>query len=108
MLIIPAIDLKNGKVVRLVRGEASQERIYGQDSVGIRFPYWVVAATTSLSLESAQLLRRFQRQRCGCRNHPVREAFPLSCLGWKTSLGDPVSPGKKSTLGAEDLKELSK
>ena len=47
MLIIPAIDLKNGKVVRLVRGEASQERIYGQDSVGMA-RRWVEAGAKRL------------------------------------------------------------
>jgi phosphoribosylformimino-5-aminoimidazole carboxamide ribotide isomerase len=31
MLIIPAIDLKNGKCVRLLRGEADRETIYGDD-----------------------------------------------------------------------------
>ena len=33
MIIIPAIDLKGGKVVRLVRGDFSQEIVYGDDPV---------------------------------------------------------------------------
>ncbi len=33
MLIIPAIDLKGGKVVRLVRGDFSEELVYGDDPV---------------------------------------------------------------------------
>ncbi len=35
MLIIPAIDLKEGKVVRLVRGEASRQWIYGEDPIEV-------------------------------------------------------------------------
>ncbi len=31
MIVIPAIDLKNGKCVRLLQGEASQETIYSDD-----------------------------------------------------------------------------
>jgi phosphoribosylformimino-5-aminoimidazole carboxamide ribotide isomerase len=33
MLIIPAIDLRNGKVVRLVQGKFNQEKIYSNDPV---------------------------------------------------------------------------
>lgn len=35
MIIIPAIDLKGGKVVRLVRGDFSQEIVYGEDPVAV-------------------------------------------------------------------------
>lgn len=35
MIIIPAIDLKGGKVVRLVRGDFSQEIVYGDDPVQV-------------------------------------------------------------------------
>lgn len=35
MLIVPAIDLKGGKVVRLVRGDFSQELIYSEDPVAM-------------------------------------------------------------------------
>lgn len=35
MLIIPAIDLKNGKVVRLVRGRFSEEVVYAEDPVAV-------------------------------------------------------------------------
>jgi phosphoribosylformimino-5-aminoimidazole carboxamide ribotide isomerase len=35
MLIIPAIDLKDGKVVRLTRGEFSQEKVYSLDPVAV-------------------------------------------------------------------------
>src|SRR5262249_33868108 len=35
MLIIPAIDLKGGKCVRLLRGEMSAETVYGDDPVAI-------------------------------------------------------------------------
>lgn len=35
MLIIPAIDLKDGKVVRLTRGEFSQEKVYSDDPVSV-------------------------------------------------------------------------
>lgn len=35
MLIIPAIDLKGGKVVRLIRGDFSQEIVYGEDPVAV-------------------------------------------------------------------------
>ena len=33
MLIIPAIDLKGGKVVRLVRGDFSEQLVYNEDPV---------------------------------------------------------------------------
>ena len=35
MLIVPAIDLKGGKVVRLVRGDFSEELVYGDDPVAV-------------------------------------------------------------------------
>ncbi len=35
MLVIPAIDLKGGKVVRLVRGDFSEQLIYSEDPVGM-------------------------------------------------------------------------
>jgi phosphoribosylformimino-5-aminoimidazole carboxamide ribotide isomerase len=35
MLIIPAIDLKGGKCVRLLRGDMSAETVYGDDPVAI-------------------------------------------------------------------------
>jgi phosphoribosylformimino-5-aminoimidazole carboxamide ribotide isomerase len=35
MLIVPAIDLKGGKCVRLLRGEMSAETVYGDDPVAI-------------------------------------------------------------------------
>lgn len=35
MLIVPAIDLKDGKCVRLLRGEMSAETVYGDDPVAI-------------------------------------------------------------------------
>ncbi|MBI3312139.1 MAG: 1-(5-phosphoribosyl)-5-[(5-phosphoribosylamino)methylideneamino]imidazole-4-carboxamide isomerase [Candidatus Omnitrophica bacterium] len=35
MIIIPAIDLKGGKVVRLVKGDFSQEIVYGEDPVAV-------------------------------------------------------------------------
>jgi len=33
MIIYPAIDLKNGKCVRLLKGEFSQETVYSDDPV---------------------------------------------------------------------------
>ncbi len=35
MIVIPAIDLKGGKVVRLVKGDFSQEIVYGDDPVSV-------------------------------------------------------------------------
>lgn len=35
MIIIPAIDLRQGKCVRLHQGEASRETVYGDDPVGM-------------------------------------------------------------------------
>jgi phosphoribosylformimino-5-aminoimidazole carboxamide ribotide isomerase len=34
MLIIPAVDIRNGKAVRLVQGRADRETVYDQDPVG--------------------------------------------------------------------------
>ena len=47
MLIIPAIDLKGGKVVRLVRGDFSQELVYGEDPVAVA-RRWVEAGAKRL------------------------------------------------------------
>ena len=35
MVILPAIDLKGGKVVRLIRGDFSEELVFGEDPVAI-------------------------------------------------------------------------
>ena len=35
LLIIPAIDLKGGKVVRLIRGDFSEELVYAEDPVAV-------------------------------------------------------------------------
>ena len=35
MLVVPAIDLKGGKCVRLLRGDMSAETVYGDDPVAI-------------------------------------------------------------------------
>ena len=35
MLIVPAIDLKGGKVVRLVRGDFSEQIVYGDDPLAV-------------------------------------------------------------------------
>lgn len=35
MVIIPAIDLKNGKCVRLIQGQANQETVYSDDPVAM-------------------------------------------------------------------------
>ena len=40
MLIIPAIDLRNGKVVRLFQGKFDQEKIYSSDPVKVA-KHWV-------------------------------------------------------------------
>ncbi|MBI3615226.1 MAG: 1-(5-phosphoribosyl)-5-[(5-phosphoribosylamino)methylideneamino]imidazole-4-carboxamide isomerase [Candidatus Omnitrophica bacterium] len=47
MLIIPAIDLKKGKVVRLVRGDFSEELVYAQDPVAMA-RRWVEAGARRL------------------------------------------------------------
>ncbi|HDM08533.1 MAG TPA: 1-(5-phosphoribosyl)-5-((5-phosphoribosylamino)methylideneamino)imidazole-4-carboxamide isomerase, partial [Candidatus Omnitrophica bacterium] len=35
MIIIPAIDIKSGKVVRLFKGDFSQDKIYSDDPVAV-------------------------------------------------------------------------
>ena len=47
MLIIPAIDLKGGKVVRLVRGDFSEQLIYGDDPVAVA-AHWEKGGATRL------------------------------------------------------------
>ena len=47
MLIIPAIDLKKGKVVRLVRGDFSEELVYSDDPVAVACR-WVEAGAQRL------------------------------------------------------------
>ncbi|MGH7406313.1 MAG: HisA/HisF-related TIM barrel protein, partial [Candidatus Methylomirabilales bacterium] len=35
MLIIPAIDVKNGRAVRLTQGDPARETVYGEDPVAV-------------------------------------------------------------------------
>ena len=39
MILIPAIDLRRGKVVRLIRGQYDQEIVYGEDPVAFALNY---------------------------------------------------------------------
>ncbi|OGW68782.1 MAG: 1-(5-phosphoribosyl)-5-[(5-phosphoribosylamino)methylideneamino]imidazole-4-carboxamide isomerase [Omnitrophica bacterium GWA2_50_21] len=39
MILIPAIDLRGGKVVRLIRGQYDQEIVYGQDPAAFALNY---------------------------------------------------------------------
>ncbi len=47
MLIVPAIDLRGGKVVRLVRGDFSEELVYGDDPLAVA-KKWVSAGAQRL------------------------------------------------------------
>lgn len=47
MLIVPAVDLKGGKVVRLIRGDFSQELVYSEDPVAVA-KKWVQAGAQRL------------------------------------------------------------
>src|ERR1044071_2949109 len=47
MLIIPAIDLRNDKCVRLVQGETSQETVYSDDPIAVA-KKWVAAGCQRL------------------------------------------------------------
>jgi phosphoribosylformimino-5-aminoimidazole carboxamide ribotide isomerase len=47
MLILPAIDLRAGKCVRLLRGDYAQETVYGDDPVAMG-RRWVAAGATFL------------------------------------------------------------
>lgn len=44
MLVVPAIDLKGGKVVRLVRGDFSEELVYGEDPVSVALAWVALGA----------------------------------------------------------------
>ncbi|MCZ6749777.1 MAG: HisA/HisF-related TIM barrel protein, partial [SAR324 cluster bacterium] len=39
MLVIPAIDLKNGKCVRLMQGRADRETVYGADPLAMAWRF---------------------------------------------------------------------
>ncbi len=47
MIVIPAIDLRGGRCVRLVRGDFSRETIYGDDPVAMA-RHWAEAGATIL------------------------------------------------------------
>lgn len=47
MLVIPAIDLKGGKVVRLIRGDFSDELVYGEDPIAVAMK-WVKCGAARL------------------------------------------------------------
>jgi phosphoribosylformimino-5-aminoimidazole carboxamide ribotide isomerase len=49
MLIIPAIDLKDGKVARLTRGDFKFERVYSDDPIGVA-KKWEAAGARRLHL----------------------------------------------------------
>ena len=35
MIVVPAIDIRRGKVVRLKQGELQQEKVYGSDPAAV-------------------------------------------------------------------------
>ncbi|HYV05135.1 MAG TPA: HisA/HisF-related TIM barrel protein, partial [Blastocatellia bacterium] len=45
MLIIPAIDLKNGRCVRLTEGRAASAKIYDHDPIEVARSYETAGAT---------------------------------------------------------------
>lgn len=47
MIVIPAIDLRGGKCVRLLRGDFGQETVYGDDPVAMAH-HWADAGATML------------------------------------------------------------
>ncbi|MDQ6906509.1 MAG: HisA/HisF-related TIM barrel protein, partial [Chloroflexota bacterium] len=47
MIVIPAIDLRGGKCVRLLHGDFSHETIYGDDPVAMA-RHWAEAGATIL------------------------------------------------------------
>ncbi len=54
MLVIPAIDLKGGKCVRLLRGDMHAETVYGDDPVAVARRFgstpgreWICTSSTS-------------------------------------------------------------
>ena len=49
MLIIPAIDIKNGKCVRLIQGQMDKETIYSDDPVAMA-DKWVEAGARRLHI----------------------------------------------------------
>ena len=49
MQIIPAVDLKDGKCVRLIQGEVNREIIYDSDPVNMAM-HWVDQGATRLHL----------------------------------------------------------
>ena len=74
MLIIPAIDLRNGKVVRLFQGKFDQEKIYSSDPVkaakhwakqGAKFLHIVdLDGASSGSLKNLEVLKKIITQVC--------------------------------------------
>ena len=49
VLVIPAVDLKGGKCVRLIQGEVDREIIYDSDPVKMAL-HWVEQGATRLHL----------------------------------------------------------
>jgi phosphoribosylformimino-5-aminoimidazole carboxamide ribotide isomerase len=72
MLIIPAIDLRNGKVVRLFQGKFSQEKVYSSDPVkmakhwarqGAKFLHIVdLDGASSGSIQNLEVLKKIINQ----------------------------------------------
>lgn len=74
MLVIPAIDLKDGKCVRLRQGEMDQETIYGDDPVEVA-GRWVEAGAKRLHL--VDLNGAFAGKPVnGGAIHAIAKAFP--------------------------------
>jgi len=61
MLIIPAIDLQGGRVVRLLRGDFSTETVYGDDPIAVA-RRWVEAGATYLHVVDLDGARTGQPQ----------------------------------------------
>src|SRR5262245_14606875 len=72
MLVVPAIDLKRGRCVRLTEGRQASEKVYDLDPVGVAREYRLAGATLihvvdldgafGTQSENRQLIRRIARE----------------------------------------------
>ena len=90
MLIIPAIDLKDGRCVRLFQGEMDKETVYFEDPLAAA-KHWIAEGATFIHIVGTLLLHnrngavwrgvnhcgwRFQ---CGVLANPLPRGLPGQC-----------------------------
>ena len=80
--IIPAIDLKGSKCVRLYQGDYSQETVFSEDPVGIAL-HWQYLGASKLHLVDLDGAARGELCHLAIISEIVQKVKIFSCLDFK-------------------------